>query len=63
MLGLRVWGCASHQWNRAEATVAAHAPSERVERLVFALKTAARQRYWDAAGTRVAQWLRERGVG
>ncbi|HEY2674245.1 MAG TPA: precorrin-2 C(20)-methyltransferase [Rugosimonospora sp.] len=46
---------------RAEATVAAHAAPERVERLVFALDRAARDRYWAAAGERVAQWLRTTG--
>jgi precorrin-2/cobalt-factor-2 C20-methyltransferase len=46
---------------RAEATVAGHAPPDRVERLVFALneRTDAQRRYahWDAAGARVARWL------
>jgi precorrin-2/cobalt-factor-2 C20-methyltransferase len=46
---------------RAEATVAAHAAPQRVERLVFALDRAARDRYWVAAGERVAQWLRTTG--
>ncbi len=50
---------------RAEATVRAHVAHDRVERLVFALNerddTARRERYWDAAGGRVAQWLRETG--
>ncbi|NJC73273.1 precorrin-2 C(20)-methyltransferase [Planosporangium thailandense] len=50
---------------RAEATVRAHAAHARIERLVFALNersdTARRERYWDAAGSRVAQWLRETG--
>jgi precorrin-2/cobalt-factor-2 C20-methyltransferase len=57
---------------RAEATVRAHAAHERVERLVFALDepvdaraSAAgrqrRERYWDAAGARVAAWLRDTG--
>ena len=57
---------------RAEATVRAHAAHERVERLVFALNepvderaSAAgrdrRERYWDAAGARVADWLRGTG--
>jgi precorrin-2/cobalt-factor-2 C20-methyltransferase len=50
---------------RAEATVRAHASHQRVERLVFALNerhdTARRERHWDAAGERVAAWLRETG--
>ena len=46
---------------RAEATVAAHTPAERIERLVFALDRAERDRYWAAAGERVATWLRETG--
>ncbi len=50
---------------RAEATVRAHAAHARIERLVFALNertdTARRERHWDAAGERVAQWLRETG--
>ncbi|GII21499.1 precorrin-2 C(20)-methyltransferase [Planosporangium mesophilum] len=50
---------------RAEATVRAHASHERIERLVFALNertdTARRERHWDAAGSRVAQWLRDTG--
>jgi precorrin-2/cobalt-factor-2 C20-methyltransferase len=50
---------------RAEATVRAHASHERIERLVFALNerddTARRERHWDAAGERVAQWLRQTG--
>ena len=58
---------------RAEATVRAHAAHERIERLVFALSepvdvaraTGAgrerRERYWDAAGARVAAWLTETG--
>lgn len=46
---------------RAEATVRAHAGHDRVERLVFALETEARQRFWDAAGRRVARWLGEDG--
>ncbi len=50
---------------RAEATVAGYAPCERIERLVFALneKHDARRRHehWDAAGSRVASWLRESG--
>jgi len=46
---------------RAEATVAGHTAPERIERLVFALSRAERDRYWMAAGERVAQWLRETG--
>jgi precorrin-2/cobalt-factor-2 C20-methyltransferase len=50
---------------RAEATVRAHVGHERVERLVFALNeradAARRERYWDAAGERVAGWLRAHG--
>ena len=46
---------------RAEATVGAHAAPDRVERLVFALSPAERERYWAAAGDRVAAWLRETG--
>ena len=46
---------------RAEATVAGHAPAERVERLVFSLSPADRTAYWVAAGHRVAGWLRETG--
>jgi precorrin-2/cobalt-factor-2 C20-methyltransferase len=57
---------------RAEATVRAHAAHDRIERLVFALNepvdaraSAAgrerREQYWDAAGARVAAWLRETG--
>jgi precorrin-2/cobalt-factor-2 C20-methyltransferase len=50
---------------RAEATVRAHASHERIERLVFALNertdSARRERHWDAAGERVAEWLRETG--
>jgi precorrin-2/cobalt-factor-2 C20-methyltransferase len=46
---------------RAEATVRAHAGHDRIERLVFALNERAdvgrRERYWDAAGARVAAWL------
>jgi precorrin-2/cobalt-factor-2 C20-methyltransferase len=46
---------------RAEATVRAHAGHNRIERLVFALNertdVGRRERYWDAAGTRVAAWL------
>jgi precorrin-2/cobalt-factor-2 C20-methyltransferase len=47
---------------RAEAIVRAHVPESRVERLVFALNersdAARRERHWDAAGARVASWLR-----
>jgi len=43
---------------RAEATVAAYAPADRIERLVFALDRAERDRYWAAAGDRVVEWLR-----
>ena len=50
---------------RAEATVRAHAAHDRVERLVFALNErhdhSRRERCWDAAGERVAKWLRETG--
>jgi precorrin-2/cobalt-factor-2 C20-methyltransferase len=50
---------------RAEATVRAHVTHERVERLVFALNERAdagrRAHYWDAAGARVAAWLRSSG--
>lgn len=50
---------------RAEATVRAHAGHDRIERLVFALNersdAARRERHWDAAGARVAEWLRETG--
>lgn len=50
---------------RAEATLAGHVPPGRVERLVFALneRTDADRRYahWDAAGARVARWLRDTG--
>jgi precorrin-2/cobalt-factor-2 C20-methyltransferase len=50
---------------RAEATVRAHASHERIERLVFALNeredARRRERHWDAAGTRVAEWLRDTG--
>lgn len=57
---------------RAEATVRSHAAHERIERLVFALNEPVdgraraagrerRERYWDAAGARVAGWLRETG--
>lgn len=50
---------------RAEATVRAHAAHDRIERLVFALNErtdrARRERHWDAAGRRVAQWLAQTG--
>lgn len=50
---------------RAEATVLAHVDHDRVERLVFALNERSdaqrRERYWDAAGERVAAWLAETG--
>ena len=50
---------------RAEATVRAHAAHDRIERLVFALNerhdAARRERHWDTAGARVAEWLRETG--
>jgi precorrin-2/cobalt-factor-2 C20-methyltransferase len=46
---------------RAEATVSAHTAPERIERLVFALSPVERERYWTAAGDRVAGWLRENG--
>jgi precorrin-2/cobalt-factor-2 C20-methyltransferase len=50
---------------RAEATVRAHCAHDRVERLRFALNertdAARRERYWDAAGERVAGWLRDTG--
>jgi precorrin-2/cobalt-factor-2 C20-methyltransferase len=50
---------------RAEATVRAHAGHDRVERLVFALNertdATRRERHWDAAGSRVAHWLRQTG--
>jgi precorrin-2/cobalt-factor-2 C20-methyltransferase len=50
---------------RAEATALGHTPPDRIERLVFALneRTDAARRYahWDAAGARVAAWLRETG--
>ncbi len=48
---------------RAEATVAGYAPPERIERLVFALNErhdpSRRHEHWDAAGARVAGWLRD----
>lgn len=50
---------------RAEATVLAHIAADRLERLTFALNERAdasrRERYWDAAGERLARWLRETG--
>jgi precorrin-2/cobalt-factor-2 C20-methyltransferase len=46
---------------RAEATVTAHTPAERIERLVFALSPTERASYWAAAGDRVAEWLRDTG--
>jgi precorrin-2/cobalt-factor-2 C20-methyltransferase len=46
---------------RAEETVAAHTPPDRIERVVFALDPAHRDAYWTAAGERVAAWLRETG--
>jgi precorrin-2/cobalt-factor-2 C20-methyltransferase len=46
---------------RAEATVAAHTAPDRIERLVFALQPGERERYWTAAGERVAAWLRGTG--
>ncbi len=50
---------------RAEATVRAHSSHDRIERLVFALNERAdvgrRERYWDAAGARVAGWLADTG--
>jgi precorrin-2/cobalt-factor-2 C20-methyltransferase len=49
---------------RAEATVAGYAAG-RIERLVFALNekhdTRRRHEHWDAAGARVASWLRDTG--
>ncbi len=46
---------------RAEATIAGPVPPERIERLVFNLNGHERGRYWAAAGTRVAEWLRDTG--
>lgn len=50
---------------RAETTVLAHTSPDRLERLTFALNervdAARREHYWDAAGARVAEWLRETG--
>jgi precorrin-2/cobalt-factor-2 C20-methyltransferase len=49
---------------RAEATVRVHAGHDRIERLVFAMSAAGigeRDRHWDAAGDRVARWLRSTG--
>src|SRR2546430_5278919 len=51
-----------HEAGRAEATVSGHTPPERIERLVFALNerhdAGRRYAHWDAAGARVADWLR-----
>lgn len=51
---------------RAEATVLHYVPEEKVVRVVFALNERSdrgrREAAWDAAGERVAQLLRERGV-
>ncbi|MGW2569333.1 precorrin-2 C(20)-methyltransferase [Streptomyces sp. NPDC001537] len=51
---------------RAEATVLHYVPAEKVVRVVFALNERSdrgrREAAWDAAGERVAQLLRERGV-
>ncbi|MDT4988219.1 MAG: precorrin-2/cobalt-factor-2 C20-methyltransferase [Micromonosporaceae bacterium] len=56
---------ASGDTGRAEATVRAHAAHDRIERVVFALNerhdTGRRERHWDAAGARVADWLRATG--
>lgn len=65
---------AADEAGRAEATVRAHCPGQPVERLVFALNERTdgpaaavaagrerRERSWDAAGERVAGWLRETG--
>jgi precorrin-2/cobalt-factor-2 C20-methyltransferase len=53
------------EMGRAEQTVRAHAGHDRIERLVFALNertdTARRERHWDAAGQRVADYLRAAG--
>lgn len=46
---------------RAEQTVAAHTPPERIERVVFALDPGERDAYWTTAGERVAAWLRSTG--
>ncbi len=50
---------------RAEATVRHYVPEQRVVRVVFALNErtdrARREAAWDAAGTRVAELLREHG--
>ncbi|MGH3734444.1 MAG: precorrin-2 C(20)-methyltransferase [Micromonosporaceae bacterium] len=50
---------------RAETTARAHLDHDRVERLVFALNerhdAARRERHWDAAGHRVAEWLAGHG--
>ncbi|MGW2722587.1 precorrin-2 C(20)-methyltransferase [Streptomyces sp. NPDC001492] len=51
---------------RAEATVLHYVPAEKIVRVVFALNERSdrgrREAAWDAAGERVAQLLRERGV-
>ncbi len=48
---------------RAEQTILTHIDGSRMERLPFALNertdTARRERYWDAAGSRVAQWIED----
>jgi precorrin-2/cobalt-factor-2 C20-methyltransferase len=48
---------------RAEATVLSHVDSANVERLTFALNertdASRRERHWDAAGRRIAEWLLE----
>jgi precorrin-2/cobalt-factor-2 C20-methyltransferase len=53
------------EMGRAEQTVREHAGHDRIERLVFALNertdTARRERHWDAAGQRVADYLRAAG--
>jgi precorrin-2/cobalt-factor-2 C20-methyltransferase len=58
---------AADEIGRAEQTVRAHAGHGRIERLVFALNertdTARRERHWDAAGQRVADYLRAAGPG
>lgn len=50
---------------RAEQTVLSHVDSVHVERLEFALNERSsaprRERYWDAAGSVVARWLRANG--
>jgi precorrin-2/cobalt-factor-2 C20-methyltransferase len=56
---------AADEMGRAEQTVRAHAGHDRIERLVFALNertdTERRERHWDAAGQRVADYLRAAG--